>query len=155
MKRWLFCIVALLLVLSACAQGDATPAPPEIRYGEDMCVECNMIISDARFAAGYAHEVAPGRFESKAFDDIGGMLVHAEKHADDVVVSWYVHDFDSEEWLEATEATFVVSPELPTPMGYGIVAYADAAAAESRAGEVSAMIMSWDELLSDEIGHGH
>ena len=145
----------LLLALTACARGDTEPAPPEIRYGEDLCDECNMIISDARFAAGYAYEVSPGRYESKAFDDIGDMLVHAEKQTGDKVSAWYVHDYATEEWTDATEAVYVVSPDLPTPMGYGILAFSDPAAAQQAAAEAGAELLSWDELLAADIGHGH
>lgn len=114
-------LLALILLLAACAPGATTPAAPEIRYGEDICAECKMLISDARFAAGYAYEVAPGRYERKAFDDIGGMLLHAQKNPEDAVEAWYVHDYESEEWLDATEAFYVVDPDTPTPMGYGIL----------------------------------
>lgn len=155
MYRLLFVFATLALLLGACAQGASSPAPPEIRYGEDLCDECNMIISDARFAAAYAYEVSPGRYESKAFDDIGDMLLHAEKHTDDAVAEWYVHDYDSEEWLDASAAHYVMSADLPTPMGYGIIAYADAAAADTKAAEVSGMILSWDELCTADLAHGH
>ena len=154
MYRLLFVIAALAL-FSACAQGASSPEPPEIRYGEDICDGCSMIISDARFAEAYAHEVSPERYESKAFDDIGGMLLHAQKHADDAVAEWYVHDYGSEEWVDAKQATFVMSDDLHTPMGYGIIAYADATAAESTAAEVNGMVMTWDELRAAEIAHGH
>lgn len=154
MYRLLVVLATAALLSGACAQGASSPEPPEIRYGEDICDECSMIISDPRFAAAYAHEVSPGRYESKAFDDIGDMLVHTRKHAQETVAEWYVHDYDSEEWLDASAAHYVLSADLPTPMGYGIIAYADATAAESKAAEVSGMVMTWEELRASEIAHG-
>jgi len=144
--------------LPACAPGQAEMAPPDIVYGETPCVECSMIISDARFAAGYAHEVAAGRYESKAFDDIGDMLVHAGKHAEDKITAWYVHDYVGEAWLDAEQAIFVVSPQLPTPMGYGILAFAERSAAERVAAEAEGELLTWEELRQEAkagIGHGH
>ena len=54
MKRALATTLLIAVaVLGACAQGQATIAPPEIRYGEDVCAACKMIISDPSFAAAY------------------------------------------------------------------------------------------------------
>ena len=50
----LFILPILLFLLAACAQGATELNPPEIRYGEDVCADCNMIISDPRFASAYA-----------------------------------------------------------------------------------------------------
>ena len=141
----------VVLALAACAPGQPEMAPPDIVYGETLCVECSMIISDARFAAGYAHEVAAGRYESKAFDDIGDMLVHAGKHAEDQITAWYVHDYASEAWLDAGQATYVVSPQLPTPMGYGILAFAERGAAERAASEADGRLLTWEELQQEEL----
>ncbi len=141
-------LVGMILVLVACAQGQDQVAPPEIHYGEDVCVECNMIISDARFAAGYAYEISPGRYESIAFDDIGDMLIHADKHAEHQVVAWYVHDYASQEWLDATQATYVFSNELKTPMAQGLAAHASMADAQEMAAELNGEVLDWDGLLA-------
>ncbi|NJN84192.1 MAG: hypothetical protein HC802_19220 [Caldilineaceae bacterium] len=149
MFRLLFSLIASLtvgLALAACAPGQTEAAPPEIRYGETICAECNMIISDPRYAAGLAHEIEPGRYESIAFDDIGDMLNHVKKNPDRQVVAWYAHDFDSEEWIDATQASFVVSPQIKSPMASGTAAFADRAGAERLAAEVSGEMLTWDEL---------
>lgn len=151
-----FVLLLALLLLAACAQGSAEAAPPEIRFGEDLCAHCNMIISDPRFAAGYARELSPGRYESLAFDDIGDMLAMAAANPNHSVVAWYVHDYTSEEWIDATTATYVVSQEISTPMGFGIVAYAEADAATSMAAEVGGEVLTWQELQSHDMEHsGH
>ncbi|HXF61573.1 MAG TPA: nitrous oxide reductase accessory protein NosL [Caldilineaceae bacterium] len=139
-------VLLALTLLAGCARGSAAPAPPEIRYGEDQCAHCTMIISDPRFAAGIAYEIEPGRYESLAFDDIGDMLAEAGSHPERVVVDYYVHDYTSEEWLDATEAHFVVSPAIPSPMGSGIAAHASAEAAAAHAAELQGRVLTWDEL---------
>jgi copper chaperone NosL len=138
----------LFLTLVACAPGQAEIAPPEIVYGQTMCADCTMIISDIRFASGYAREIAPGRYDSKAFDDIGDLLTHAAAHPDDAIVAWYVHDYRDESWLDATQAVYVVSKQIPSPMGHGIAAFADAGAAAQAAAEMNGQLLSWDELRS-------
>jgi copper chaperone NosL len=136
----------LVMVLATCAQGEAVIMPPEIRYGEDACAECTMIISDPRFATAYVHEVSPGRYESISFDDIGDMLIHAGKHPEHTVVRWYAHDYASEEWLDATGAHFVFSNQLQTPMAQGIAAHAALADAEAMAAELDGQVLDWNGL---------
>jgi copper chaperone NosL len=134
------------LLLANCAQRSAIAAPPEIHYGEDLCAHCNMIISDPRFAASVAFEIEPGHYESLAFDDIGDMLAEAAGHPERSVAAYYVHDYTTEEWLDATEAHFVVSAAIPSPMGSGIAAHATAGAAAAQAAELQGQIVTWTEL---------
>lgn len=153
MKTLRLVLLLALLLLAGCAQGSAEAAPPEIRYGDDVCAHCNMIISDVRFAAGYARELSPGRYESLAFDDIGDMLAMAEANPGHTVVEWYVHDYTGEEWLDATTAYYVVSQEIATPMGFGIVAHATQEAAEAQAAEVQGEVLTWEELQGRDMAH--
>jgi copper chaperone NosL len=157
--KWLWLLLALLFV-SGCAQGIAEISPPDIRYGEDLCAECNMIISDPRFAAAYAHEISAGRYEQVAFDDIGDMLMHTAKYPEQKVVGWYVHDYKSEEWLDATNAHFVASSTIVTPMGHGLAAFATAEDAQALAAESGAEVLTWEMLQARELdasvhAHGH
>ena len=145
--RLLLLLLALALLASACAQGTAEIKPPEIRYGEDVCVECKMIISDPRFAAAYTYEVSPGRYENALFDDIGDMLIYAGKHPEHTVAAWWVHDYDSKEWLDGQTAAYVFSNNLRTPMAQGTAAFASQEAAERLAGELQGEVFDWDGLL--------
>lgn len=147
MRYYLLLLLLLsTLLLNACTRGVATAAPPEIRYGEDTCTECNMIISDPRYAAGYAHELSAGRYESLAFDDIGDLLAHLEKYRERKVVAWYVHDYTTAEWLDATTAYYVLSDEIHSPMGHGIAAHATRDAAEVLAQRKSGLVLDWQGL---------
>lgn len=148
MNKLRMLLLLVVLFLSGCAQGVAELKPPEIRYGEDVCADCNMIISDPKFASGYAYEISPGRFESVIFDDIGDMLKHADEHTDQKVVAWYVHDFSSQEWLDATKASYVHSATLQTPMAFGVAAHATADAANKQAQEMSGEVMDWNGLMT-------
>ncbi len=147
MKVWLLWIALAMIGLTACARGDTEPNPPAIRYGEDLCAECNMIINDPRYAAGYAYEIGPGRYESLAFDDIGDLLANRAQHRERTVVAWYVHDYTSEEWLDATTATYVVSDQIHTPMGHGIAAHATQSAADAMALERQGRTLDWETLV--------
>ncbi len=152
----LLCL-ACLLWLAGCVQGQGVIEPPEIRYGEDLCAECGMIISDSRFASGLLYEISEGRYKSLVFDDVGDMLSYAEKHPEQKVVAWYVHDYVTEEWLDASAAYFVSSSQIQSPMGHGIAAHASLAAAEAMAAEAAGEVLDWQTLQSshDHLSHGH
>ena len=110
-------------LLSGC-QPICANRPPAVRFGEEACAECRMIISDERFAAA----VVTATGEAFKFDDIGCLVEHeANQTASDS--AYWVRDFRSREWLNAREATFVHSSSIASPMGFGLAALA--------AGEVS------------------
>jgi copper chaperone NosL len=134
-------VVLGLILLVACGRGPDLDEPPDIRYGADVCDRCAMIINEARYAAAY---VIPDG-ETRLFDDIGGMVAYNDEVAEDVAVFW-VHDYDTEEWLKADEAYFAKSEELLTPMGFGIVAFASQERAVDWAGE-PALLQSYSELF--------
>jgi copper chaperone NosL len=101
-----------------------------------------MIISDPRFAAAYY--TTDG--DSKQFDDIGGMAVHHAEHQEQIAQFW-VHDFDTEQWLKADQAHFVMSDQIHSPMDYGIVAFSDQARAMEFASTNNAMVMSFEAIM--------
>ena len=139
-------MLILLFLLAACAQGATELKPPEIRYGEDVCAECNMIISDPRFATAYAYEVSPGRYQSVLFDDIGDMLIYAGKNPTHKVEAWYVHDYETKEWTDATTASYLVSSQVETPMAFGIVSFASRDRAEAMAYSLGTEVIDWNTL---------
>ena len=153
-NRLIFILLFSLTVFTACGGGKGKIGPADIHYGEDLCAECNMIISDPRFASSYSKQVGDGEYETLAFDEIGNMLLYASKHPEDKVVGWFVHDYETEEWIDATAAFFVVSEQIKTPMNYGIVACAEKAAAEKLANELAGELLTWDELRLRPIGPG-
>ncbi len=139
-------LAVIIFALAGCSRGGTTPTPPDIRYGEDACTQCQMIISDPRFAAAYAHEVAPGRFTSLAFDDIADMVGYAQSHPEHTVAAWYVHDYFSEESIDAATATYVQHRTIAAPMGSGLAAFADAAAARKFANEIGGEVWTWYQV---------
>lgn len=138
----IFILLVAFPLLAACGSQIDPSQPPEIFYGEDVCNECGMIISDPRFAAAYY--TIEG--DSKHFDDIGGMAVHHAEHQEQIAQFW-VHDFDSEEWLKADQAFFVMSDQIHSPMDFGIIAFSDESRAKEYASTNNAMVMSFEAVL--------
>ena len=122
----------LVVLLSACASSEIRPVPIE---ASDACSFCKMSISQKQFAA----EIIAEDEKVLKFDDIGCLLRYRERAGDQLKpAAIFVTDHDSRQWLRAQEA-FFVKTELKTPMGSGIVAYAD----KSKAGEGS---MKFEDL---------
>lgn len=138
-------ILLLLLALAASGCGASKPAelrPPDIILGEDTCVDCGMSIMDLRFAAA---AVTPDG-ESLLFDDIGDMLHYRSNNVLPAGTAFFVHDYDSREWIPADLAFYVQSLTLHTPMGSGIAAFAVKTRAEAMASEQGVMMMDFAAL---------
>jgi hypothetical protein len=105
-----------------------------------------MIISAPRFAAGYTYQVDGGRYESLPFDDIGDMLIYADKHPEHKIVAYWVHDFKTEEWIDAEDAFYVFSHHLETPMAMGTAAVDSREEAGQLAAEYHGEVLDWNGL---------
>lgn len=140
--KTLLVALGIFVSLVGCAQSKAEIQPPEIFYGQDVCDECSMIISDAKFAAatidlkGNAHK----------FDDIGGMLVYHMDHPESQVRAYFVHDYNTQAWLRGETALYVRSPQIQSPMNDGIAAFADQTSAETYAARVGGTVNKFDEI---------
>ncbi|MCP4422744.1 MAG: hypothetical protein GY805_39550 [Chloroflexi bacterium] len=143
--------IALLVVLflMGCSQATNLDEPPEVLYGQDVCDECGMIINEERFAASYVTKSE----EIRRFDDVGGMLLYDQKHQEDVHAYW-VHDFDTEDWIDAQEAVFVLDDGLITPMGWGLAPFATQEQAEAYVAENGGVIADF-ATLQQEIADGN
>lgn len=147
MTRRQFCraCVALALVAPAAACAPAgEPQPPEIALGHDVCDMCGMIISEARFATALL--LADGR--TLKFDDPGEMFAYHRLNPEPAARAWFVHDYRSEKWSRGEEAFYVSSPEIRSPMGYGIAAFAQRPAAEAFAHAIGGHLMTFEEAMA-------
>ena len=156
MRYYAILLVVLALLIAACGNADAS-GPPEINYGRDICVECGMIVSEARFAAAY--RLADG--SDKIFDDLGGLLLYSRETGDvlDPATTW-VHDFETEEWVAVDDAYFVPTLSVSSPMGHSIVSFSDEARATSFAADVDGEVILWNIVVDlpdvdGLVGHHH
>ncbi len=119
----------------------AESGPPGIRYGRDRCDACGMIIGDPHFAAASREGAVVHRY-----DDIGCLVTHSGAALTSGSARGFVHDMVSETWIDPAGATFVRAPEIQTPMGFGLAAYADAGAA--RAAYPKASMLTFEATLA-------
>lgn len=144
--RWLTALLMALILLSACGRGESEIRPGAIHYGEDVCAECGMIINEPKFASSISKEIGEGRYQTVIFDDIGDMLAYLHQHNEEKIVGWFVHDYETEEWIDATTAYFVVSEQVRSPMNHGIAACSQQADAAAMAEKVQGTVVNWDEV---------
>ena len=136
----------LLLTITACGSNtSAEPSPPTIHYGEDICEFCKMIINEERHAAAYITKDGQGHI----FDEVGNMIQGLLKNQDiSDITAFFVHDYEQQNWLRAETAYYVLSPELSTPMGSGLVALASSEQAKALAAEVQGQVFTFEEIVA-------
>ena len=156
--RSLCCLVlalALGLLLAACGQ-EVESGAPEINYGRDICIECGMIIDDPRFAAAYRSVDGV----EKTFDDLGGLIIHARAAQELEGARVWVSDFDEQTLIDADTAHYVPTLGVVSPMGHGIIAFADRGQAEEVAADLGGEVIGWETVkelpvTEGRLGHQH
>lgn len=139
-RQTVFALLAAPLTLTGCGGGTSANAPPAIAYGETPCARCGMIISEARHAAGLAAKDA-----ILTFDDTGEMIATVQERGSSSSRVW-VHDFATATWIDGVTAFYVASPRAATPMGSGVVAFADRSQADAHAAANGGAVMTYREI---------
>ncbi len=143
--RWAgFGCLLVAFALPGC-RGEAQDGPPSIRYGDSVCIECGMIISDERFATSTVIVGDRGN-EPLLFDDFNCQMIFEAKHDELRIVNRWCHDHATREWLSMASAWFVKSDQIRTPMASHIAAFATRGQAEAFAGSVEGESMDFDTL---------
>ncbi|MEN8138241.1 MAG: nitrous oxide reductase accessory protein NosL [Bacteroidota bacterium] len=118
--------------------------PKEINYGKDQCNFCNMKIEDDQHSA----EVITKKGKVFKYDAIECMM-RDYNEAHNKVAMFFVNDYDSAKTLvNAKETTFLISKNLPSPMGEFLTGFSDSSSAKKMLEEKGGKLYSWDELTS-------
>lgn len=123
-------------------------SPPTILYGETECDSCRMIVSEERFAAA-ACVVREGVVRKAAFDDVGCLLEWLHEQPASEQTHCYVHDLESQEWVDASRAVFVRSETLQTPMASKLAACASSESAMAVLRRYPGTIRDFEQLRSE------
>lgn len=145
MRRRTASLAALLATIGATTGCGPEPTldAPEVHYGMAVCEVCGMIVSDERYAAAIVM-IEDGRSRFVVLDDIGELFDF--QPASGTEFRRYVNDQRTLEWVEATEATYLVSDNLKTPMATGVAAFASRQAAAEVLSEFGGSLVSFAEL---------
>lgn len=151
---------ALLIAALGClpaalgCEREAQTGPPAIGYASDVCDQCNMIISDERFAAAMRVVEPDGFTTSVIFDDLNCMVRYESANDGLTVLNRWTHHYLTNAWLEVSEARFVQSDDLVTPMGSHVAAFATEAEADGAAESLGGEPASWESLREQFTGGG-
>jgi len=116
-----------------------------IVYGSDGCHFCSMTIVDRQHAA----EIVTKKGKPFKFDAIECMVNHLKDVEISDVELFLVNDFQEPgELIDAKKATYLISKEIPSPMGEYLSAFTTRSEAESIASENKGKLYSWNELLT-------
>jgi len=134
--------IFLSLVLFIFASCEVSPKP--INYGSDGCHFCSMIIVDKQHAA----QIVTKKGKAFKFDAVECMLNHM-KDIDTVEVALYFCNYYEQpgELIAAQEATYLISENIPSPMGEFLTAFDNMEAATAAKEENGGELYSWNELL--------
>ena len=129
---------------AGCGGSDIDPtAPPVIRYGAERCAYCTMSIDDTRFASAWRTPASAERH----FDDIGCMVNAYRREGPSADSRFWVHNYSSQEWLDAGVATYLIAPSIKTPMAYGVAAFTSPSEATAVLPAAKTTLV-WTDLLS-------
>ena len=129
----------LLLTITGCQS--RLPQPVEIE-AHDMCSSCRMAISQKQFSAQLIDADADKVYK---FDDVACMLRFL-KQREMKPAAVFVADYETREWMKWSSALFVRTDKVQTPMGGGLLAFADAARADAAAGAFGAGVLRPGEI---------
>jgi len=134
-----YAIVALLLLLCGC-----NASPQAINYGTDGCQFCKMTIVDKIHAA----EIVTKKGKVYKFDATECMI-NFLKDFDVTEIKLYLTNYytEPETLIDATQATFLISKNIPSPMGAFLSAFKNKEDALKIQAEKGGTIYNWEELL--------
>ena len=114
MKK-IFSFLIGLLIVTAC-----TVSPQKIEYGKDVCSYCDMTIVDKTHAAQFVTK--KGR--AYKFDAIECLINDLKVKDENELAFVLVADFlNPAELINASEATYLISEEIKSPMGANLSAF--------------------------------
>lgn len=140
MKKVLFtALMSVLWLLVSCKV-----EPQKINFGSDACHFCKMTIVDQQHAAQYVTDKGK-QFKFDAIECMVNKL--AEKKSDNIALL-LVADYNSPgQMAPATSAIYLISPEIKSPMGANLSAFATEQNAISVKADAEGKLYSWQELL--------
>lgn len=135
-----YSIIALLLVFFSCNVG-----PEPINYGSDGCRFCKMTIVDKQ----HASQIVTNKGKVYKFDATECMINFMDDFDTSEIKLYLSNNYtEPEALIDATKATFLISENIPSPMGAFLSAFKNKEDAEKMQSEKSGTTYTWNELLA-------
>lgn len=138
LKHYLF--ITLPLIFLGC-----NVSPQAINYGSDGCHFCKMTIVDKVHAA----EIVTKKGKVYKFD-ASECMIHFMNEFDVSEIELYLSNNYTEPaaLIDATKATFLISQNIPSPMGAFLSAFKTEAEAQKFQSEKGGRLFNWNQLLA-------
>jgi len=132
-----FCVISMLL---GCSNG-----PQPIEYGSDGCFFCKMTIVDKIHGA----EIVTDKGKVYKFDAAECMINVLEEFENTNIARFLTNGYTQPEILiDATQATFLISEKIPSPMGAFLSAFKNKEDAIKIQSENGGTLYTWEEIKS-------
>lgn len=142
MKTFQLIVIILFAVLIACSIESR-----EINYGQENCSHCNMTIMDEQYGA----EIVTDKGKIYTYCSIecmGNEFLNEKKFDKNSVALLLCKDYEAPKQLIKVEnMTFLISKEMPSPMGYNLNAFDSEEKALKYYRKNGGKIMSWQKVL--------
>ncbi|AWW00044.1 nitrous oxide reductase accessory protein NosL [Arcticibacterium luteifluviistationis] len=136
MRNLLSIILAVFLISCAIE-------PQEISYGKDACHSCKMNIVDQQHAA----EIVSKKGKVYKYDSIECMIRDNKNNQPEEIAMYLVMDYNKPNtFLNASEATFLISNNIPSPMGGFLSALSSEVEAEKLQSQHDGSLHNWEEI---------
>lgn len=139
-------VLAALIAAVVFLWPGAGTGPEPIAWGRDTCATCRMHLSQP----GFAGEMRDRHGTLGKYDDVGCLVGAIVKAHAEVPEAW-VEDHAGGGFVPLLAAHLVRGADVRTPMGHGIVAFADGAAAREFAAAHGGTVVTFEELLRDDV----
>lgn len=133
-----FTTVLSVLFLTSCKV-----SPEPIHYGFDGCHFCSMTIVDKQ----HASEFVTQKGKVYKFDASECMINYLKDIDNSTVALFLVNDYNSPgDLIDATTATYLISENIPSPMGAYLTAFENRVEAELVQAANKGELFTWKEL---------
>jgi copper chaperone NosL len=135
-------VAAATFLAAASAAGCADPEPRALAFGSDRCEHCDMGIADDRHGA----ELLTPTGRAYVFDSVECLVSYMQGEGAGLEVhSVWVTDFANPgTWVRASDALFLASPTLQSPMGLGLSAFARPADRDGAVNAFGGEALDWE-----------
>src|SRR5690606_9529123 len=135
-----YVVLSLTLLLLVACQVE----PQKIEYGTDACHFCDMTI----VAPQHASQMVTSKGKAYKYDAIECMVHSLKDEFKDTEMAYIlVADFDRPgELINASDAGYLVSEEIKSPMGENLSAFNGKEAAEKAKEKFTGKVFTWEEI---------
>ena len=133
-----YILLVLFLMVANC-----TVEPQEIEYGHDGCSYCTMTIVDKKHAA----QIVTAKGKVYKYDSIECLIKDAKNHEDSEIAFKKVANFSGmDSFVDAESASYLISSEIPSPMGENLSAFATKKEAQIMQERKKGELLDWKTI---------